>query len=130
MTGYQLTMSSTNDATDLVRDNTVDGKNAVIPTLSAEAGTTASSLTDNTWGYKKDSGNFIPYVSNTKLLENKYATNKDETTLSFASKINYDQAAGSYELGLNFTGTTNPLIFYMQDFTTEMCRNGSFRAPG
>ncbi|MBR3269951.1 hypothetical protein IKG07_01745 [Candidatus Saccharibacteria bacterium] len=121
MTGYQLTMSSTGDATDLVRDNTVDGKNAVIPTLSAEAGSTAASLTDNTWGYKKDSGNFIPYVSGTKLLENKYATNLDETTLSFGSKINYNQAAGSYELGLVLTGVTNPMMYYMQNMNPSYC---------
>ncbi|MBR3269660.1 hypothetical protein IKG07_00145 [Candidatus Saccharibacteria bacterium] len=121
MTGYQLTMSSAGDATDLVRDNTADGKNAVIPTLSSEAGATAASLTDNTWGYKKDSGNFIPYVSNTKLLENKYATNKDETTLSFASKINYNQAAGSYELALVLTGVANPMMYYMQDLNPTFC---------
>jgi len=121
MTGYQLTMSSTGDATDLVRDNTVDGKNAVIPTLSNEAGATAASLSDNTWGYKKDSGNFIPYVSGTKLLENKYATNLDETTLSFGSKINYNQAAGSYELGIVLTGVTNPMAMYMQDFNPAFC---------
>ncbi|MBR3270161.1 hypothetical protein IKG07_02855 [Candidatus Saccharibacteria bacterium] len=109
MTGYQLTMSSTGNATDLVRDNTVDGKNATIPTLSAEAGSTAASLTDNTWGYKKDSGNFIPYVSGVKLLENNVATNEDETTLSFASKIDWNQSAGSYALSLVFTGMVNPL---------------------
>ncbi|MBR3269683.1 hypothetical protein IKG07_00270 [Candidatus Saccharibacteria bacterium] len=122
MTGYQLTMSSSNDATDLVRDNTADGKNATIPTLSAEAGATASSLTDNTWGYKKDSGNFIPYVSGVKLLENNVATNEDTTTLSFASKINYSQAAGTYTIGLNLAATTNPTIPHIQNITPEICQ--------
>lgn len=121
MTGYYLTMSSTGDATDLVRDNTVDGKNAVIPTLSAAAGATASSLTDNTWGYKRGSGNFIPYVSGVKLLENKHATNEDETTLSFASKINYSQASGTYELGLVITGVTNPMMNYIQNLNPAFC---------
>ena len=121
LTGYYLTMSSTGNATSLVRDNTVDGKNATIPTLAAEAGATAASLTDNSWGYKQGSGNFIPYVSGTRILENKYPTSEDETTLSFASKINYSQASGTYELGLVITGVTNPMMNYIQNLNPAFC---------
>lgn len=125
LTGYKLTMSSTGDATDLVRDNTADGKNAVIPTLSAAAGSTAASLTDNTWGYKKDSGNFIPYVSGITLLESPEATNENTSTLSFASKINYSQAAGSYEIGLDFVAVANPVYPFMQNIDPSLCVTSS-----
>ena len=110
ITGYKLNMSSTGDITSLTRDSSVDGIAASIPTLSAEAGATANSLTDNTWGYRlNNTGNFVPYVSGVKIMEKNVATNADTATLSFASKINYNQSAGSYAINLIFTGTVNPL---------------------
>ena len=110
ITGYKLNMSSTGDITSLTRDSSVDGIAASIPTLSAEAGATASSLSDNTWGYRlNNTGNFVPYVSGVKIMEKNVATNADTATLSFASKINYNQSAGSYAINLIFTGTVNPL---------------------
>jgi len=124
ITGYKLNISTTGDITSLTRDSSVDGKTASIPTLgdSDTTGTTAADLTDNRWGYKlNNTGNFIPYVSGTLIMEKNIATNADTATLSFASKINYSQAAGSYAINLNFTGVTNPLIDYMQDFTKAMC---------
>ncbi|MBQ6149896.1 hypothetical protein IJI86_02905 [Candidatus Saccharibacteria bacterium] len=122
ITGYKLNMSTTGDITSLTRDSSLDGINDTIPTLSNEAGATASTLSDNTWGYRlNNTGNFIPYVSGTLIMEKNIATNADTATLSFASKINYSQAAGSYTINLNFTGVTNPLIDYMQDFTKAMC---------
>ena len=114
ITGYKLTMSSTGNQTNLVK---TDDNTKWIPTLSAAAGTTASSLADNTWGYRQDNtGNFLPF-SSTKILQNNSATNGDNTTLSFASKINYNQAAGSYAIDLSFTATANPTIF-IDDITT------------
>ncbi|MBQ3280711.1 hypothetical protein IJG92_03640 [Candidatus Saccharibacteria bacterium] len=110
ITGYKLNMSSTGDITSLTRDSSVDGIAASIPTLSAEAGATASSLSDNTWGYRlNNTGNFVPYVSGVQIMEKNVATNADTATLSFASKINYNQSAGSYAINLIFTGTVNPL---------------------
>ena len=118
ITGYKLTMSSTGNQTNLVK---TDDNTKFIPTLSAAAGTTASSLADNTWGYRQDNtGNFLPYTT-TEILSNTAATNEDATTLSFASKINYNQAAGSYAIDINFVGTTNPLIYYMQDLDPTLC---------
>jgi len=122
ITGYKLNMSSTGDITSLSRDSSGDGITASIPTLSSAAGTTASSLSDNTWGYRlNNTGNFVPYVSGVKIMEKNVATNADTATLSFASKINYNQAAGAYAINLIFTGTVNPLCDttitgYMQTF--------------
>ena len=113
------------DITSLTRDSSADGKTASIPTLgNADAtGTTAADLTDNRWGYKlNNTGNFIPYVSGVQIMEKNIATNADTATLSFASKINYSQAAGSYNISLNFVGTVNPrcdttITGYMQTFS-------------
>ena len=125
ITGYKLNMSTTGDITSLTRDSSVDGKTASIPTLgNADAtGTTAADLTDNRWGYRlNNTGNFIPYVSGVQIMEKNIATNADTATLSFASKINYSQAAGSYNINLNFVGTVNPLMTYIQDFTASECQ--------
>ena len=122
ITGYKLNMSTNGDITSLTRDSSVDGKTDSIPTLSSEAGTTANSLSDNTWGYKlNNTGNFIPYVSGVQIMEKNIATNADTATLSFASKINYNKSAGSYAINLVFTGVINPLCNTtisgtMQDF--------------
>jgi len=124
ITGYKLNMSTTGDITSLTRDSSVDGKTASIPTLgdSDTTGTTAADLTDNRWGYKlNNTGNFIPYVSGVQIMEKNTATNADTSTLSFASKINYSQAAGSYAINLNFTGVTNPLIHYIQNLDPALC---------
>ena len=108
--GYKLNMSTTGDVTSLTRDSSLDGKSDSIPTLSSAAGATASTLSDNTWGYKlNNTGNFIPYVSGVQIMEKNIATNADTTTLSFASKINYNKSAGSYAINLIFTGVINPV---------------------
>ena len=122
ITGYKLNMSTTGDITSLTRDSSADGKTDSIPTLSSEAGATANSLTDNTWGYRlNNTGNFIPYVSGVQIMEKNIATNADTATLSFASKINYNKSAGSYAINLIFTGVINPvcnttITGTMQDF--------------
>ena len=108
--GYKLNMFTTGDITSLTRDSSLDGKSDSIPTLSNEAGATASTLSDNTWGYKlNNTGNFIPYVSGVQIMEKNIATNADTATLSFASKINYNKSAGSYAINLIFTGVINPV---------------------
>ena len=120
--GYTVVMSSAGGATALARDNTGDGINASIPTLSSEAGTTASSLADNTWGYRvNNTGNFVPYSSGARVIENNQPTNGDTSTLTFASKINYDQIVGSYSLGLVFEAVANPLVQYIQNLDPSLC---------
>lgn len=118
ITGYKLTMATPNESTDLIHteDNTI-----LIPTLDNTY--TESTFPVNKWGYQKDhTGNFIPYVSGIKLLENTSATNEDTTTLTFASKIDYNQPAGEYNLALQFVGVTNPNYPYIQDITKTICQ--------
>ncbi len=110
-------MSTADGGTDLtnVADNT-----KIIPTLSSAAGATPSTLSANTWGYKKDSGNYIPFASTT-ILSNTGKTNEDSTTLSFAAKIDYTKPSGRYEQELVFTATPNVVTYYMQDLDPVIC---------
>ena len=121
--GYELTMSTADSSTDLKRDNTADGVNASINTLTATSPTTTG-YTDsdfsncttsnclNKWGYKNGlSNNYFPFTSNTTILNNTIATNADTTTLRFAAKIDYDLPAGTYNNELIFTATAKPIVY-------------------
>ena len=131
-TGYKLTLSTPNDNTDLERDTSGDTTaiSATIPTLNT--GTyTESTFTANKWGYKINTNtaipsiitsDYIPFTSGNTLMERDTAVNQDQTNLTFASKIDYLQPAGAYSTTLQFNIVANPPIYYMQDFTTEMCR--------
>ena len=125
ITGYKLSVSTTGDITDLTRDISSDTTTLptyTIPTLDSGSSYAApSDFPANKWGYKKDSGNYIPFSSPTPLLENTTATNGDTTTLSFASKIDYTLASGAYKTTLIFTATTNPIVHYMQDLNPALC---------
>ncbi len=127
-TGYHLVVTSPNDNTDLVNIEDSTKTIATLPALSG--GYDDDSFVVNKWGYKI-SGNpytstnnkYIPFVSGTTLNYNYTTTNNDTTTLTFASKINYNQPAGTYNITLNFNAIANTDIPYIQDFTAEMCRN-------
>ena len=117
-TGYKTIITSQSGDTDLVEttDNTL-----TIPTLASGSYSSPSDFPANHWGYKKDSGSYIPFATNTTILESDTYANDDTTTLSFASKIDYLQASGTYKTTLVFTTTANPLIKYMQTFTASDC---------
>ena len=123
-TGYVLTMSTANGSSNLVNvaDNT-----KIIPTLSQAAGSTPASLSDNTWGYKKDTGNYIPFASTT-ILSNNTRTNEDSTTLTFAAKVDYTKPSGLYEQDLVFTATPNMVTYYMQDLDPAVCSKDPIEA--
>lgn len=130
-TGYKLTLSTPNDNTDLERDTSSDTTaiSATIPTL--DTGTyTESTFTANKWGYKINTNtaipsiittDYIPFTSGNTLMERDTAVNQDQTELSFASKIDYLQPAGSYNTTLQFNIVANPLIYYMQDLNPALC---------
>ncbi|MBQ3280542.1 hypothetical protein IJG92_02730, partial [Candidatus Saccharibacteria bacterium] len=113
-TGYKTIMTSSSGNTDLVEttDNTL-----TIPTLASGSYSSPSDFPANHWGYKKDSGSYIPFAINTTILESDTYANDDTTTLSFATKIDYLQASGTYKTTLVFTTTANPGVDYMQTFT-------------
>ncbi|MBQ6149849.1 hypothetical protein IJI86_02640 [Candidatus Saccharibacteria bacterium] len=117
-TGYKTIMTSQSGNTDLVEttDNTL-----TIPTLASGSYSSPSDFPANHWGYKKDSGSYIPFAINTTILESDTYANDDTTTLSFATKIDYLQASGTYKTTLVFTTTVNPLTPYIQNLDPTLC---------
>ncbi|MBR3169604.1 hypothetical protein IKF23_04220, partial [Candidatus Saccharibacteria bacterium] len=139
--GYKLTMntmagSGGSDGTSLV--NVLDSTKT-IGTLPIVIGTTSgSSVTTytedtfpaNKWGYKISARNsttipnskYLPYISGTTIAMSSSLALQDTTTLTFASKVNYDQLAGLYAINLSFNGTINPTSPpYMQNLNPDVC---------
>ncbi len=139
--GYKLTMntmagSGGSDGTSLV--NVLDSTKT-IGTLPIVIGTTSgSSVTTytedtfpaNKWGYKISARNsttipnskYLPYISGTTIAMSSSLALQDTTTLTFASKVNYDQPAGLYAINLSFNGTINPISPpYMQNLNPDVC---------
>ena len=107
------------DSTSLIKTN---DNTKTIPTLPDLAGGyTESTFEDNKWGYKINTGNYIPFVSGATIAENDTTTNDQSTTLTFATKVNYLQAEGTYQTVLNFTAVANYVPVYMQYVEDNMC---------
>lgn len=122
-TGYKLTISTNNDDTNLV--NTADSK-TVIETLPPSSPTTAgytdSDFVANKWGYKNGlSNNYFPFNSGDIVLENTGPVNDDNTTLRFATKIDYMQPEGTYSTTFNFSLVANPLTPTIQNIAPTRC---------
>ena len=125
-TGYYMTMSTTNDNTNLVNTNNPD---YYIPKLPGSGSTpdcsTGCSETDfpvNKWGYKiGESSVYLPFVSGVTVAENTTPAISDTTNLTFASKVDYDTRAGLYATTLNFTAVSKPVPVYMQYITSSAC---------
>lgn len=118
-TGYRLYMNSENTyLTQIAPQQT-----ATIPTLTEKSGGyTETDFTNNRWGYKLPSTNYLSFNGNAEIMSNSSATNQDSTNITFATKVDTEQLAGSYEMTLNFIAipfyqspTIND-IYYMQDF--------------
>lgn len=128
-TGYQMNVTST--STDLVKteaDN--NGNFAKLPTLAAlDGGYTEETFTANHWGYKVGTGNYLPFSTNTNLINTTSPANGEETTITFGAKVNMDQPYGIYELTLNFQTVANFLPNDMQGFTAERCQSEASSAP-
>ena len=117
-TGYKTIMTSQSGDTNLTEttDTTL-----TIPTLASGSYSSPSDFPANHWGYKKDSGSYIPFATNTTILESDTYANDDTTTLSFATKIDYLQASGTYKTTLVFTTTVNPNYPYIQNLNPTLC---------
>lgn len=117
ITGYKLMVSS--DSTSLLK---TDDASKTIPTLPAlEGGYTQDTFETNRWGYKKDSGNYVPFVSGTELMRNDITTNGDTAALTFATKVDFLQPSGVYQTELNFVAVANPLPTYIQNLDDSLC---------
>lgn len=118
-TGYRLYMNS--GSTNLTQ--TAPQQTATIPTLPEKSGGySEADFTNNRWGYKLPSTNYLSFNGNAEIMSNSSTTNQDSTTITFATKVDTEQLAGLYEMTLNFIAipfyqspTIND-IHYMQDF--------------
>ena len=117
-TGYSVVMTSQSGTTNLV--NTADSTK-VIETLASGTYSSPADFPANHWGYKKDSGSYQPFATNTTIMQSNTTANVDTTTLSFGTKVDYLQASGTYNTTLVFNTTVNPQINYMQDMTPGLC---------
>jgi len=111
-TGYWLTMSSVSGTSDLV--NTSDNTKT-IPTITTAGSYTSANFPVNSWGYKIDSNDYIPFVSNTTIKSSNTIANDDTVTVNLASKIDYLQSSGTYNTTLSFKALPNVTQYTMQE---------------
>ena len=117
-TGYWITMSSATSGSDLVN---IDDNTKTIPTIATAGSYTSSDFPINQWGYKIDSGNYTPFVSGATIKSSNTTANGETFKLNIASKIDYLQPSGTYNIALNIKMLPNMIQEYMQDITPEMC---------
>ena len=112
--GYTLTTSAT--STNLT--NTTDSTKTISTLPSSSEGYTESNFVANKWGYKIGNGNYKPYVSEVTLADTHEQTAGDTTALTFATKVDFDQPTGTYNLTVNFSAVAKVYVPpYMQDLT-------------
>ena len=118
ITGYKLTMNS--DSTNLTEEN---DSSLTIPTLADLAGGyTDSTFTANRWGYKVGAtGNYIPFVSGSKIASSDGPASNSTTTIRLAAKIDGTQTSGTYSDTLSFMATANPLTPSIQGLSASSC---------
>ncbi|MBR3168973.1 hypothetical protein IKF23_00860 [Candidatus Saccharibacteria bacterium] len=117
-TGYWLTMSTANSSTDLV--NTADNTKT-IPTLTSSI--SESDFPVNKWGYRLDSGNYLPYTSGTVINSKSTKVNNDTTDVTIASKIDYLEVPGIYQQTFSFQALPHVTNYYMQDLDDATLAN-------
>ena len=142
LNGYKLYLNTIEDTTSLTRQNdgtSADSLNATIETLpssgegSCANGCAESTFPTNYWGYRisgttgssgsTDSGisdftntKYFPFTPSAIISSSEGTTNEITSTLSFASKIDYNRPSGVYNLNLNFQALPKMSNYYMQDF--------------
>lgn len=131
--GYRLYLKA--DTTDLT--NTTYTDPAYINTLSGTATGTSTLFPVNKWGYRissLSSGNtadssvvdttgtyFYPFVSDTLIGSSTTSVNDSASTLTFASKVNYEKPAGTYTLDFSFRAVPKITTLSMQNLDPTVC---------
>ena len=117
ITGYTLYMNVANS--DLTRTQAFNNTTPVIASLAENAdGYTEANFTTNSWGYRIGSGNYLAIPSgNFTLSSNFEPTNSESTTITFASKVDMSQPAGTYNTDVDIIAVANPNLI-LQDIDT------------
>ena len=106
--GYKLYMEA--GSTSLTRtESLANNTTPTIPSLAVnEQGYTEANFTANSWGYQLGGGNYFAIPGGSILLNSSEGpTNADSTTITFASKVNMAQAAGSYSTDITIRGVAD-----------------------
>lgn len=106
--GYNLVLSA--NSTDLTRTKEHQSESsAVIPTVTetAEGYTTPNDFDVNHWGFKLGNNNYNAFKTSQLIGKSTGPVRNDEINLKFASKVNFSQPAGTYNLTINFNATAN-----------------------
>ena len=106
--GYNLILSA--NSTDLTRTKQHQSEpSATIPTVAetAEGYTTPNDFDVNHWGFKLGSNNYNAFKTSQLIGKSTGPVKNDEINLKFASKVNFSQPAGTYNLTINFNATAN-----------------------
>lgn len=127
--GYKLYVSA--NSTNLTNSDYA-GQSFYINTLASSA--TSANFPDNYWGYRISSGNtgdsgitdptgtnFYPFVSGAMVSSSSTATNDTSSTLTFASKINFQKPSGVYSLDLNFKALPIVTTYDIQNLNGSVC---------
>ncbi len=116
-TGYHISISA--DGTSMIE---IHDETKTIPTLSEnEGGYTQETFEANRWGYRIAPGNYRPFVSGTPIGGGDGPTNGDITDVTFASKVDFLQPSGSYQIAVNFAVVANPTLMLIQDLDPTYC---------
>ena len=117
-TGYWISMSSSTGESDLVN---IDDNTKTIPTIATAGSYTSLDFPVNQWGYKIDSGNYIPFVSGATIKSSNTTANGETFKLNIASKIDYLQPSGTYNMALNIKMLPNMTTNYIQNLDSALC---------
>ena len=117
-TGYYTTASS--ETTNLIKR---EDSSKFIPTIEESGYYSSSSFPVNHWGYSTDNGNtYQPFVSGTRIAGKDTAANGDTVNMRMATKVDYLQSPGTYEIELTFVTVVNYLPpSYIQDVDPMTC---------
>ena len=117
-TGYYTTVSS--ETTNLIKK---EDSSKFIPTIEEAGYYYSSSFPVNHWGYSTDNGNtYQPFVSGARIAGKDTAANGDYVNMYIATKVDYLQSPGTYEIELTFVTVVNYLPpSYIQDVDPMTC---------
>ena len=138
LNGYKLYINSASSSlanTDYYNNTGIATSPSITPGTAPifyidtlESSTTASAFPVNYWGYRISSGNtgdpsitdtstessttsYYPFSSGTLVSSASAPTSSNTSTLTFASKIDYDKPAGSYKNTFTFSAIINPVTY-------------------
>ena len=106
--GYNLVLSA--NSTDFTRTKEHQSEpSATIPTVAetAEGYTTPNDFEANHWGFKLGNNNYNAFKTSQLIGKSTGPVRNDEINLKSASKVNFSQPAGTYNLTINFNATAN-----------------------